>query len=41
MVILLLIVMVGGSIPFLVYLAYRFVLGGFYHEEDVFNIDVD
>lgn len=36
-----LIIMIGGSIPFLAYLGYKFVLGGFYPEEDVFNRDVD
>ena len=32
-----LIIMIGGSIPFLVYLGYKFVLGGFYPEEDRFQ----
>jgi len=30
--IVLLVVVIGGSIPFLAYLGYRFVLGGFYPE---------
>ena len=32
-----LIIMIGGSIPFLAYLGYKFVLGGFYPEEDRFQ----
>jgi len=30
-------IIIGGSIPFLVYLGYKFVLGGFYPEEDRFQ----